>query len=1312
MQVFVLGMHRSGGAAVGGILQRMGLYAGTTPPETPEEDYPAGSWEHPNVVALNEGLLALTGRDWSRPIGFDLRRLAGKLPTVFQPKANALLGDLEDHRPWFIKDPRLCLVFPAWKRLVEDPHCIIPFRRPEEVAAILRVRHGFSASHALALWEHYTVQVLQNTAGLSRSFVFYDDLLARSQETAARLFEELRPRCPSGLFPPRATEIRGVIDSSAALPTGSSAKIAITSFQDKLFQLMGRPELLGEVEGQLETSASALEELAAYDQLHSSFAYEAEQFAELSVRLDGYEREKESQLEEIIFLRQQTRDAELMGVRRELEAERKLSEVAERDSLVSEYEAKVGGLVDSQERLVREMTREHQTQVTKLNEDHRQQMRITEDRLRAVRTTLEQETEDARNERLSEIETLTRRLDLYVRSLREAVASMEQSGPALAEAGMGASQEIAELSQSLHELASAGGLGGKFRGGGKLSRIADELETASKNLRSEAARSPFQKKSELEGQAEEVSARSIRGWIWNPLRPFERIGVQIHLDGEVVGEVWADQFRDDLLAEGRGDGYHGFEFLLPPEYHDGESHVIDLRPESYWHRFENLPVTRWLRSREDSEPESLLSDKKPAETVERPSLPPRHSEAGAEEPPLVIVQVGSDADPDLRTLWSLEDGAQPLSYQLLLCLQPDTSDARARELQTFVSSRDHCQLLTPPPSDGPAGLLNWIAAKFPAGDLIHVEEGSILTRGWLQRLIRAGQEEGIALVSPVCDSPFFWNEEQSPPYADRDPEGVAEELASNPSAPIRTNLPGIKAPVTLIKRSALEKVGAFDEASFGADGAALIDFALRCRGLGLHHVLAADSYARDPIPSSRNEIGKSSMERLEAVHPGWLARARHWCVVGSPDPEPPSDAAGEQSEETKEEPPAEVDTPTRPGSVLLIGQNPHGRPTQLGSVLASEMDRTLLHLIPTLREWKIYELKQGKSRLLATYGFAAPWTIGSGLDAERTKALGKILDDHPVGLVHFLHLACLGHDAPLFFKQRSLRVIASFEDYFPVCPSGQLRSDEEEEECALPSPWQIGDITHFKSYEALRHRTATGQSLAGLDHLVAVSAESKVLMQRRLPEIRDVPFSVIPTGRNLYPQEVGEAAREDRKIRVACLPPLTVDEGGGFACELARINNEQRGPFEFHFVGEVPSSLPVEEWGVILHQPSSERLSGDTLAGIRPSLCLIAPDWPDPVGAEITEAWCAGVPVVVSDVETLASRVRETKAGWVVNHLDPENALQQMGKIARNRDEYDKILETVSKLRFKTASKTASEYDHLYSFLLEEEEEEASGSEA
>lgn len=61
-----------------------------------------------------------------------------------------------------------------------------------------------------------------------------------------------------------------------------------------------------------------------------------------------------------------------------------------------------------------------------------------------------------------------------------------------------------------------------------------------------------------------VESRSIAGWAVNDLAPWQRVEVQLFIDGKLSGVQTANLSRPDVLAAGWAkDEWHGYNFELP-----------------------------------------------------------------------------------------------------------------------------------------------------------------------------------------------------------------------------------------------------------------------------------------------------------------------------------------------------------------------------------------------------------------------------------------------------------------------------------------------------------------------------------------------------------------------------------------------------------------------------------------------------------------------------------------------------------------------------------------------------------------------------
>jgi GT2 family glycosyltransferase len=203
--VIVLGMHRSGTSCVAGALQAMGLYGGE-PDEflaNPAEN-PYGFFERADLHAACLTALAQRGGDWSIPLGWSDAEAAAA-SVVLRADFRAILAALDRRGGWFVKEPRLCLLAPEILDLVVTPLHVHVVRDPRAVARSIARRDGLSVPHALALWEHYQLQILR-AAKPAALRIDYETLQRAPAAELAQLHNGLRERGATGMRRLQAAE--------------------------------------------------------------------------------------------------------------------------------------------------------------------------------------------------------------------------------------------------------------------------------------------------------------------------------------------------------------------------------------------------------------------------------------------------------------------------------------------------------------------------------------------------------------------------------------------------------------------------------------------------------------------------------------------------------------------------------------------------------------------------------------------------------------------------------------------------------------------------------------------------------------------------------------------------------------------------------------------------------------------------------------------------------------------------------------------------------------------------------------------------
>ena len=213
-QLVVLGMHRSGTSGVTRLLNLAGAHFGPEGIATEaNEENPRGFWERRDVRAVCDGLLHGAGFDWWKLVGFDAVALPPEVVAEGRAAFATVLEELDAHRPWVVKEPRLCVLLPVLAPLLDAPVCVHVTREPLEVARSMHQRDGFPLQAALGLWELYTVRAVEASAGMPRLLVRYEDLMADPVGTTTRLVDDLAALGVAGLHHVDPDEVLGFISA-------------------------------------------------------------------------------------------------------------------------------------------------------------------------------------------------------------------------------------------------------------------------------------------------------------------------------------------------------------------------------------------------------------------------------------------------------------------------------------------------------------------------------------------------------------------------------------------------------------------------------------------------------------------------------------------------------------------------------------------------------------------------------------------------------------------------------------------------------------------------------------------------------------------------------------------------------------------------------------------------------------------------------------------------------------------------------------------------------------------------------------------
>ena len=189
--MFITGCHRSGTSLITSIFKDLiNDKVDKSNLLTPQLDNPPGFFESKRIVNFNEQLLEVIGATCNSP---PITLPIWTEPPLIDILVNARkdFEDLAISSNWIDKDPRLCLLYPAYFHiLLKRIPLIVCMREPIEVAVSLYARNGHSINLGLSMWFIYNHHISKFLTE-NDSFYFYEEFLnASDTDSEIHIYEQ------------------------------------------------------------------------------------------------------------------------------------------------------------------------------------------------------------------------------------------------------------------------------------------------------------------------------------------------------------------------------------------------------------------------------------------------------------------------------------------------------------------------------------------------------------------------------------------------------------------------------------------------------------------------------------------------------------------------------------------------------------------------------------------------------------------------------------------------------------------------------------------------------------------------------------------------------------------------------------------------------------------------------------------------------------------------------------------------------------------------------------------------------------------
>jgi GT2 family glycosyltransferase len=645
-----------------------------------------------------------------------------------------------------------------------------------------------------------------------------------------------------------------------------------------------------------------------------------------------------------------------------------------------------------------------------------------------------------------------------------------------------------------------------------------------------------------------------------------------------------------------------------------------------------------------------------------------------------------------------------IPYQLLL-IDDCSTDSRIQKLLTLHQQKKQVTILYNQTNQGYVKTVN-IGIEQTQNDVILLNSDTIVTTRWLQKLISAAYSASdIATVTPFSNAagafsvPECGVNKELPIRFTNDDMGRIVERSSENSYPVVPTGNGF---CLYIKRSVFDDIGVFDAEKFEKGYGEENDFCLRAEQQGWKNIIDDSTFIYHErsasFGESKNELIKKNRAVLDILHPNYSAAVKKF--INS------TQIAHIRKNIQLTQIAVDKLNNRIPQRILyVLHEGSGGTPEtnrDLTDALSNQYEPFIL--TSTLKHIIIRTKINNEYKMIHQYTLSQALKGDDFYSQELRGIYFDVLLRLKIEMVHIRHLFKHSFDLPKIAKKLGLPVTLSFHDFFFVCPSINLINDKMlfcnadcsnvKGNCNIPAD-QHQHLPKLKNYLPI-WKQHVSQLFQFCDNFITTSNSAKEVLIKIYPELKQRRFRVIEHGRD-FPCRYHYAQLPSKSSKVKILIPGNIDYHKGLAFILQLYKADYKGILEFHFLGRIPQQL--EAVG-IYHGTYTRNDFHQQVKKIRPSFVGIFSIWGETYCHTLTEGLACGVPILTLKVGTTEERLNQLKAGWFLNHHNIDEAVSTLYQIIDNKEHYQKTLDIVNLLHFKSTQTMADEYEHEYKIAL------------
>lgn len=638
-----------------------------------------------------------------------------------------------------------------------------------------------------------------------------------------------------------------------------------------------------------------------------------------------------------------------------------------------------------------------------------------------------------------------------------------------------------------------------------------------------------------------------------------------------------------------------------------------------------------------------------------------------------------------------------LKENRLIVIDDKSTDERIQPLlKKYKSSYKEILVLSNEENLGFVKTVNKGMQQSTEHDVLLLNSDTEVTKNWLKKIQKcAYSAENIATVTPLSNNatlasvPKSFEPNDIPSgYTLEDMAELVEECSHNyyPEIPTGHGF------CLFIKREVLNKVGYFDDESFGKGYGEENDFCFRCYQYGYRHVLCDNTYIlhkeSKSFLDSKEELIMDGLKVLEEKYPEYKRKLDVW-VVDRPIEyiaQNISLALGNKE--------------NHPNILFIIHdwlnikENRGGTSLHAWDLIRNLRNQFNFHVLaPENGVFKVYSYFKDSEIVINYDTLKEEMTDLNYYNSQYKLMLTEIVENYKITYAHIHHMKRHYFDIVDVFKSHNVKYTVTLHDFYSECPfinklydsveyCGNA-SNEKCNQCILKYYERAGSIEFW--------RECWKKLLTSANQVVVPSIATK---NEILEKFSDINIDVIEHGIDIE-KTVSNLKLDSKENNIAFIGAIGVHKGSKYLNEL--IEKKMIRNCKVHLFGisdnqNLKSNRHFENHGSYIRAELKELLLTNKI-----NLVCLFSTWPETYSYTMTEAIACGIPVISFDMGAIAERIKKYNLGWVIDcKSDSKMIAKNIEKILSNNEEYQRIISSINHYKIISTKEMAKNYEKVY----------------